>query len=376
MAGFKYNPITQNLDLVNPDLTGVYLSLDQTTPQTIINGTPIIPSIDGSSAANGDLTLQGTSDATRTTSYVNLQPNGGNVGIGTIAPAALLNVNGIGLFGSTTLPGSASANSRLIIAKDDSNVGMDIIGSASGFPFVEFNRSRGTIATPLTIVDGDELGAFLFGGYDSTGTRWTAGVEAFADGTVSASAVPSRLTFSTGTTTSGVERMRITSGGNVGIETTSPSQRLTVSGTGADSTSGSLGIFNTSSGNGAVPQIYVQNNSNYYNQQLVWGSGNTGTRFGLIKANLAEITSSSPNFAVGTIGAYPLNFITNSVSSMTILSGGNVGIGTIAPTARLMIAAGTATAGTAPIKLVAGPVTTVAVAGQIEFDGTDWYLSI
>ena len=70
--------------------SGSALLLDQTTPQTIINGTPIIPSINGSSAANGSLTLQGTSNATRTTSYLNLQPNGGNVGIGTTSPGQKL----------------------------------------------------------------------------------------------------------------------------------------------------------------------------------------------------------------------------------------------------------------------------------------------
>jgi len=36
----------------------------------------------GGTAANEDLTLEGTSHATKTTSYLNLQPNGGNVGIG------------------------------------------------------------------------------------------------------------------------------------------------------------------------------------------------------------------------------------------------------------------------------------------------------
>ena len=46
--------------------------------QTLIGGTD----------ANNDLVLEGTSDATRTTSYVILQPNGGNVGIGTTSPGA------------------------------------------------------------------------------------------------------------------------------------------------------------------------------------------------------------------------------------------------------------------------------------------------
>lgn len=48
----------------------------------------------GGTAANDDLTLEGTSHATKTTSYVLLQPNGGNVGIGDITPDAKLDIVG------------------------------------------------------------------------------------------------------------------------------------------------------------------------------------------------------------------------------------------------------------------------------------------
>jgi hypothetical protein len=46
----------------------------------------------GGTAANDDLTLQGTTNATRTSSYVILQPNGGFVGIGTTTPALALHI--------------------------------------------------------------------------------------------------------------------------------------------------------------------------------------------------------------------------------------------------------------------------------------------
>lgn len=49
-------------------------------------------SLSGGTAANDDLTLQGTTNSTRTTSYVNIQPNGGNVGIGTSTPTSILQV--------------------------------------------------------------------------------------------------------------------------------------------------------------------------------------------------------------------------------------------------------------------------------------------
>jgi len=58
------------------------------------------------------------------------------------------------------------------------------------------------------------------------------------------------------------------------------------------------------------------------------------------------------------------------VVAMTIDNTTNVGIGTISPTAVLHLKAGTATANTAPLKFTTGTNTTVAVAGQIEYNNT------
>lgn len=58
-------------------------------------------------------------------------------------------------------------------------------------------------------------------------------------------------------------------------------------------------------------------------------------------------------------------------------SGGNVsiGLGTTAPTARLHLTAGTATAGTAPFKLTAGTNLTAVENGAFEYDGTNLYFT-
>ena len=68
------------------------LFFDDATNQLLVGGSILSPLVYGSSAANGDLTLEGTSSATKTTSYVLLQPTTGNVGIGTTAPASPLHV--------------------------------------------------------------------------------------------------------------------------------------------------------------------------------------------------------------------------------------------------------------------------------------------
>ena len=61
---------------------------------------------------------------------------------------------------------------------------------------------------------------------------------------------------------------------------------------------------------------------------------------------------------------------------MRLTGSGNLGIGLTSPTAYLNIKAGTATAGTAPIKLTSGTLNTTAEAGAIEFNTDAYYGTI
>lgn len=63
------------------------------------------------------------------------------------------------------------------------------------------------------------------------------------------------------------------------------------------------------------------------------------------------------------------------VKSVVVDSAGRVGIVTDAPTAALHLPAGTAAAGTAPMKLAPGTLLTDPEAGVLEFDGTGIYLT-
>lgn len=64
-----------------------------------------------------------------------------------------------------------------------------------------------------------------------------------------------------------------------------------------------------------------------------------------------------------------------SIDGLYSYYGGNVGIGVAAPTGRLHLPAGTATAGTAPLKFTAGTNLTAAEAGAMEWDGTNLYIT-
>ena len=218
-------------------------------------------------------------DGTATTYDLTLQPNGGNVGIGTTSPDALLTVNGIGAFGdgavgtpsitntgdlntgfwfpaADTIAASTAGSER---ARIDSSgrllvgTSSDRGGVASGAShtaifeksnteyaqvilatnqnntngaYLTLIKSRGTIANSQAIVSsGDEIGAIAFEGSDGTTSLAAARITAFVDGTPGVGDMPGRLVFfvTADGAASATEAMRITSGGQVFIGTQSVS---------------------------------------------------------------------------------------------------------------------------------------------------------
>ena len=78
---------------------------------------------------------------------------------------------------------------------------------------------------------------------------------------------------------------------------------------------------------------------------------------------------------LGSIDNQDIGLITNNTERITVLNGGNVGIGNTAPSAVLNLKAGTATVGTAPLKFTTGTNLTTAEAGAMEWNGTNLFMT-
>jgi hypothetical protein len=148
-----------------------------------------------------------------------------------------------------------------------------------------------------------------------------------------------QFTFSTAAT----ERMRITSGGNVGIGTTSPGQLLTV----YQDTNGDarISLNNPNTGASARTFLYAITTGNRYVGMLAYGANATGTTYGLSNASLGILEAGGDISNLLISSPSTIVFGANNSERMRITSGGNVGIGTTSPGQLLHVAGFTRTHG-------------------------------
>jgi|GEM_PF-1881076 len=133
-----------------------------------------------------------------------------------------------------------------------------------------------------------------------------------------------------------------------------------------------------------------QNTSGGNNVGIGWHTllGATSSNNIAVGANAgANITTGSRNLVISQNGNVQTATASNQInignliwgtgaSASGVSTAGNIGIAVIAPTARLALPAGTATAGTAPLKLTAGTNLTTAENGAFEFDGTNLFFTV
>jgi hypothetical protein len=217
----------------------------------------------------------------------------GNIGVGTDAPQTRLDIAGGSLRvlrdGSTSLTGyGLNANptaDTLILQSTGDYTNTSTLGKASSLFFANStaNYPQARIASEMLAVTPSGFAANLI-------FQTNAGNTTLA------------------------ERMRIHSNGNVGIGTTVPERTLDIS-------------------SSLSPQVFVRNNATGGDTEAsvaVLGNGTTNYQNGLRmfhnSTDMGLYTSNSST---------PFSIITNNTKRLTILSNGNVGIGTTEPAATL-----------------------------------------
>lgn len=326
---------------------------------------------------------------------------GGNVGIGTAAPASKLhltdalpilltvernsNQNALieykntlgsmfaGLISGTNNFGIGTTNdlatgSKLVVA-NSGNVGIGTAAPGTKLHVADSTNGLasfiGSTLSSVLIQTKSNGGADSFGGIDFTNDNYAT--KPIARIATDSTAGGSKLVFGTSNSyVSGItnQAMTIDYSGNVGIGTTAPSQlfQLTnASAGGGDQTLAQIGF-----GSGS---LFLTHNAPYLSGNLRFDDGSwrfEGNGSGAYIGIGGDILFG--NITAGTAGA-----LAAPTQKMVITTAGNVGIGTMAPTATLHLKAGAAAVNKAPLKFTSGVNLTTPEAGAIEYDGTNLY---
>jgi hypothetical protein len=242
----------------------------------------------------------------------------GRFGVGTINPQVSFHVS----------TASTNTSARGIINEQTSNDGN------AALLMLRKSRAGGAV------LNGDFIGNVYADAFD--GTNFVSGgrMRFAIDGPVTTGNVPTAIQFLTGSNSTGIERMRINSSGNVGIGTTNPEVGLHVST--ASINTGARGIIDEQTSNDANGALMILRKSRAGG--AVVNGDNIGNVYPMAFDGATFVSGSRIRFAVDgavTAGNIPttIQFLTGSnntgVERMRVTSNGNVGIGTTTPTATL-----------------------------------------
>ncbi|MEP7238513.1 MAG: hypothetical protein ABI685_11630 [Ferruginibacter sp.] len=203
----------------------------------------------------------------------------------------------------------------------------------TGFaPGLVFQHARGTLATPLAVINGDYLGApFYSANYDGTAYQPSAGIDVYSDGTVSAGKVPGRIQFNT-TDTFGTYagRLFLKNNGWLGVGVGTPAARLDVTGSNAGTNSVLLRSGNTSVGTASNQLTFGYNGTAQYRHSIKTRHNSVGNGSGN-SFDFYLWNTSVDN--LDTLGSEPAMTIDGKWKGM-------VGIGTKTPNSELHISDG------------------------------------
>jgi hypothetical protein len=399
------------------------------------------------SASDGALTVNRLTKATDSTGINEsiVFDNGTNVGIGTDTPGAKLDINGsaivrtnltvngdFAVLGSTTqldtvvsvtsalsvvnfgtgpalkieqhgaqpIAHFIDANGDDIVFSDDGRVGINIDSPAVKLHVGhDSNETYGCAALFSETQAGNSDGPKIGFAKNTPNVKWTAGIQS---GSLQTGFGINENGSEVGL---GTTRFYLATGGNIGIGTSTPNEKLTVSGNLSTSGTATIGTIATGSTNSVVTESVGLIQKRTVNA-AIWdtsarhisasdaslGTGyipKAGNAFGIEDSVIFDngtnvgIGTSSPQtklhvssgsgeilrITAGTMALYAgcdindpwfgtstnndLRLVTNAIEKLRVTTSGNVGIGTTSPSAKLTISGNLSTSGTATIGTIA-----------------------
>lgn len=218
----------------------------------------------------------------------------------------------VGTTASTTISGVSGALQVRGATADTSYVSISRNSADANSGVLSFGKER----AGAIVQSGDALGSTLFAGYDGASYVTAASISAAVDGAPGTNDMPGRLVFSTtadGASTP-TERMRIDSSGNVGIGTSSPTQKLDV----VDSVDVCGQIRTTGTTNSAF---------------LTLSNGNGTTSYGYSYVRFLNNDATGQQWRIGTYGSnnFTIRDHTVGTARLVIDTSGNVMVGQTSP---------------------------------------------
>jgi hypothetical protein len=264
----------------------------------------------------------------------------GNVGIGTSSPYAKLTVKGAGTTTGVNFQTTDSNDLALLTVLDSGNVGIGTASpgtnllkiqkdqaSALTSMIVENDSASGNAGSIISVVGNSAFTAFNQMGLANSGSDSSTLTRIPNAGYMRSSAslnliATTHMIFASGGTALSNERMRLTSGGNLGIGTTTPGLKLTVAGS-------SMGLYNAGNASIIIDRGLTSNLGT-----VTYSTA--GTNSWLSGVADSDLFGAGTEYFIGTDTVSPKLVITTT---------GEVGIGNAVPDTKLQVLGANAFAG-------------------------------